>query len=179
VRWVKPEGRSGWLGKPREVIGEEGLTGSACALTSEPRSAGELQLTILLSPEALTPTQLLRRGAMPPSGWPDTPPRVQPPALPRGARSAPRAPALSRQTASQAPPGASRLEPQLLCAEASEARPGGECLPHKLTLHLLQLLLQEGVASLIPQESLEILMVVRIHLIPNQNPNRSPTISFS
>src|SRR5215208_5476885 len=41
-----------------------------------------------------------------------------------------------------------RLEPHLLCAKAREAQPGGERLPHQLTLRLLQLLLEAGVSPL-------------------------------
>src|SRR5215217_7207818 len=38
------------------------------------------------------------------------------------------------------------LEPHLLFAKACEAQPGGERLPHQLTLHLLQLPLEAGVS---------------------------------
>src|SRR5215217_4833763 len=40
------------------------------------------------------------------------------------------------------------LEPHLLCAKAREAQPGGERLPHQLTLHLLQIPLQASVSPL-------------------------------
>src|SRR5215212_9982916 len=41
-----------------------------------------------------------------------------------------------------------RLEPHLLCVKAREAQPGGERLPHQLTLHLLQLPLEAIVSPL-------------------------------